>query len=401
MTIAAIIAEFNPFHNGHKLLIDEVRRQTGADSIIALMSGDYVQRGVPAVTNRQVRAEMALLNGVDVVLSYPTRYATASAESFAAHAVRLISRLNCVDILAFGSECGDSERLASAAAVLAEESDDYRERLREGLRAGLSFPKARAEALPAYADILDGPNNILGIEYIKAIMREKASLRPFTIARQGSSHLDDTSVHALSSAAAVRRALASGHRIPGLEQALPANAFRILLDDIGRYGLTSENDFSLLLADRIWRLDSAHILKLFADVNHDLAQAILKKRVHFRDFADFADRLKNKSLTRTHINRALLHLVLDIRKETEESDNLYAHVLGFRKESEALLGVIKDNCSLPFVTGQAKARELLTGEAQKLFLEEVRVSNLYETVRARKAHEEMRSVLSEPIIVVD
>ncbi|MBQ0058711.1 MAG: nucleotidyltransferase family protein, partial [Lachnospiraceae bacterium] len=105
--IAAIICEFNPFHNGHQLLIDRVREETGADYVIGLMSGDYVQRGVPAITDRQVRTQMALLNGIDLILSYPVRYCTSSAESFASHAVKILHRLHCVDVLAFGSECGD------------------------------------------------------------------------------------------------------------------------------------------------------------------------------------------------------------------------------------------------------------------------------------------------------
>lgn len=401
MKIAAVIAEFNPFHNGHKLLFDQVKEQLGVDYCIAVMSGDFVQRGVPAITDKQVRTEMALRNGVDLVLSYPVRYATASAESFADHAVAIINRLGCVDYLAFGSECGDASLLEAAASYLADEPDDYKERLREGLKAGLSFPKARAEALPQFADLLDSPNNILGIEYIKALIRHNSAIKPFTITRQGSSYLDDKSIHALSSAAAVRRALALRKDIPGLEYALPENAFPIIKEDIGRYGITSENDFSLLLADRLWRLDSTHVLELFADVNHDLAQAISKKRVHFQTFDDFADRLKNKSTTRTHINRALLHLILDIRKEKAPVDNLYAHVLGFRKDAEELLGIIKDNCTIPFVTSQPKAMETLTGEALKLFSEELRVSNMYETVRAQKSGEPFRNVLTKPIVVVD
>ena len=399
--VAAIIAEFNPFHNGHKLLIDHVRRETGADYVIALMSGDYVQRGIPAITDRQVRSHMALLNGIDLVLSYPVRYCTSSAESFASHAVELINRLGIVNTLAFGSECGDMAKLREAAEILVNEPKDYKAALREGLKNGLSFPKARAEALPAYADLLEGPNNTLGVEYIKALIRRNSSIVPYTIPRVGASHLDEETIQTLSSGAAVRRALARGDHIPGLDKALPADAFAILKEDIGTYGIISDKDFSLLLAERLWHFDNPLVLARFADVTEDLGHAILKRRAAFQNFPDFAERLNTRNLTRTHVNRALLHIVLDIRKEPANMpDNLYAHVLGFRKDKEDLLGLIKDNASVPLITRASKAEEYLSGEALKLFEEESRVSNLYETVRAQKSGEAFRNVLTKPIVVV-
>ncbi len=398
---AAIIAEFNPFHNGHKLLTDRVRKDTGADYVIAIMSGDYVQRGVPAITDRQVRTTMVLMNGIDLVLSYPVRYCTSSAESFAEHAVRILDRLNVVDVLAFGSECGDIESLTEVAELLLEESPAYTDALKEGLKNGLSYPAARASALPEHKDLLEGPNNILGIEYIKALRRIGSRIEPFTIGREGASHLDDESIQTLSSAAAVRRAMARGTHIPGLDKALPPDAFAILKEDIGLYGITSEMDYSLLLADRLWRIDIPEVYTRFADVTDDLANAILKKRIHYQNFVDFAERLKTKNLTRTHINRALLHIILDIRKEPETMpDNLYAHVLGFRKDKEELLSLIADKASLPLVTRASKESEVLKGPALKLFEEESRVSNLYETVRAQKSGEPFRSVLTKPIVVV-
>ena len=398
---AAIIAEFNPFHNGHKYLIEQVRSLTGADRVIALMSGDYVQRGLPAITDRRVRSQMALLNGVDLVLSYPVRYCTSSAESFASHAVEIIDRLGFVDYLAFGSEAGDVTRLSEAARLLADESASYKEKLKAGLKGGLSYPRARAEALPEYADLLDGPNNTLGIEYIKALIRRGSSIQPFTVGRKGASHLDEETIASLSSGAAVRRAMAMGDHIPGLDKALPPDAFEILREDIGRYGIISEKDLSLLLAERLWHLSSPAVFACFADVTDDLAHAIINKRTQFRDFADFAEKLKTRNLTRSHIDRALLHLTLDIRKEAADiGDTLYAHVIGFRKDKEDLLGLIKEKSSLPLVTRAAKADEVLSGEKLKLFEEEMRVSNLYETVRAQKSGEPFRSVITKPIVVV-
>lgn len=400
MKVVGIIAEFNPFHNGHQHLIKEVRRLTGADYVIALMSGDYVQRGVPAITDRQVRTSMALLSGVDAVFSYPVRYATSSAESFASHAIDTFNALNCIDVLAFGSECGNIDRLKEVAEILVDEPEEYRFKLQDGLKEGLSFPMARAQALPQFKEILDGSNNILAIEYLKALMRTNSTIRPVTVSRSGPSHLDDETVSSLSSAAAVRRALTNGTSFPGLTQAIPTDAFNTLREDIGFYGVTSANDYSLLLADRLWKMNDPALLTYFDDVTLDLAQSIMKKRNSFRSFDEFANDLKSKTYTRTHINRALLHIILDIRKRENNPSAIYGHVLGFRKDSEALLKVITDSSSVPIITKTSEADEKLGKASRSVFDEEVRVSNLYETIRSQKSERPFRNVLSKPLVIV-
>jgi len=400
MKTAAVIAEFNPFHNGHQLIADRIRRETGADFVIALMSGDYVQCGLPAITDRQVRTEMALLGGYDAVLSYPVRYATSSAESFGSHAVSILDSLHCIDYLAFGSESGNISELSGAADVLLEESDEFRAKLKEGLENGLSFPKARSEALPAFSEMLSSPNNILGIEYLKALKSQGSSITPVTLQRCGSSHLDSDTMSSLSSASAVRRALALGNRMPGIELAIPKPSFEVLKSDIGAYGVTTEQDYSLLLADRLWKIDDAAVLSRFADLDPDLAQTIMKKRNMFRSFREFAEDLKSKSCTRTHINRALLHLILGIQREEKAPDSLYAHVLGFRKSSEAFLTEMTKSSSVPVVLRSAEASGILSGDALKIFSEEVHVSNLYETVRSQKSGQPFRNVLTKPLIVI-
>jgi predicted nucleotidyltransferase len=400
MKTAAVIAEFNPFHNGHRMVAENVRKETGADYVIALMSGDYVQCGLPAITDRQVRTEMALLGGYDAVISYPVRYATSSAESFGEHAVRILDSLGCVDVLAFGSESGSIPELTDAARLLLEESDDFRAKLKEGLASGLSFPRARSEALPEYAELLEGPNNILGIEYVKAILKTGSKIRPYTLQRIGTDHLDTETLSSLSSASAVRHALAIGGRMPGIAQAIPPESFEVLRKDIGTYGVTSEQDYSLLLADRLWKIDDAVVLSQFADVSEDLANAIMKKRNSFRSFREFAEDLKTKSRTRSHINRALLHLVLGIRKEEEAPSSLYVHVLGFRKSSENFITEMTKSASVPVVLRSSEAAVLLPPASLKVFQEEIHVANLYETVRAQKSRQAFRNVLTKPLIVV-
>lgn len=399
MKTAAVIAEFNPFHNGHALIAEKAR-EAGADRVIALMSGDFVQRGIPAVTGRRVRAHMALLGGFDAVLAYPTRFATSSAESFASHAVQLLNALGCVDILVFGSECGDIDRMRSCAKVLVEEPPAFRESLLAGLRSGLSFPKARAAALPEYADILASPNNILAIEYLKAILRHAPNLAAYTVRREGAGYLDDAQLTKLSSAAAVRRALARGTNFPGLEISVPPACLSVLKEDIGVYGVTTENDYSLLLADRLWKVGEPYLLERFADVSPDLANTIYNKRSFLRRIDEFAEICGAKNYTRTRIYRAFLHIILDIRKDAALDSTQMTQVLGFRKESTDVISAIQENARIPVIMNPPAGIAGLLENEKRLFDEERAVSNLYETVRAQRIGKAAGDMLREPVIKV-
>lgn len=208
MKVVGIIAEYNPFHRGHEYQIRYVRETLGADYVIVAMSGDFVQRGAPALMEKYLRAEMALLGGADLVLELPIQVSTASAEGFAAGGVSLLDGLGCVDELCFGSECGDTEILMETARILVAEPPVYRDFLQKNLRDGMSFPLARSRALTSYVaksaisdvssgdghfifpeqmdSILSSPNNILGIEYCKALLRQNSSIRPHALLRKGS-----------------------------------------------------------------------------------------------------------------------------------------------------------------------------------------------------------------------
>ena len=399
MKIAAIIGEFNPFHNGHRLIIQRAH-ELGADRVIVLMSGDFVQRGLPAITDSHTRAHMALLGGADAILWYPARFSSSSAESFASHAVDILNGLGCVDMLVFGSESGDLSRMSALADILADEPEDYRQKLREGLKAGLSFPKARAEAIPEYADLISSPNNILGVEYLKALKRTGSKIKPFTCVREGSSYLDDSTLGALSSAASVRRALAQGNHFPGLEIAVPKDCLDVLRKDLGIYGVTNENDFSLLLAERLWQVGAPFLLTKFADVTEDLANTIFKKRGMFLNFDDFADRCVSKSLTKTHVYRAFLHIVLDVQKNSLLDGARLTQVLGFRKESTDVISKIQTCAEIPVIMNPPAEKDRLPDAERKLFEDELRISSLYEMVRAQKVGRPVRNVLTKELIKV-
>ena len=215
MKIVGLITEYNPFHNGHLHHIREAKRVTGADAAIVVMSGDYVQRGVPAFMPKRLRTEMALKCGASAVFELPVCYATGSAEYFALGAVSLLDSLGIVDAVCFGSECNDLDALSHVADILTREPDDYRSLLKKSLKKGVSFPSARHEAMleytrvPAYAALLDDPNNILGIEYLKSLKKLNSRMIPFTIQREGAHYHDRVlSPGRLSSASAIRSLLA-------------------------------------------------------------------------------------------------------------------------------------------------------------------------------------------------
>ena len=214
MKIVGLITEYNPFHNGHLYHIKESLRVTGADAAVVVMSGDYVQRGTPAIMPKRIRAEMALMCGAGAVFELPVCYATGSAELFALGSVSLLESLGIVDSICFGSECNDLPILEQLAELLLEEPEAYQILLKDYLKQGMSFPRARQEAIlsytedPRFAEILRNPNNILGIEYLKAIKKLGSRMEPYTIARRGAQYHDEELDSDYSSATAIRSLLA-------------------------------------------------------------------------------------------------------------------------------------------------------------------------------------------------
>ena len=218
MKTIGIIAEYNPFHNGHAYQIAELKRKTNADFVVIAMSGDFVQRGAPAIIDKYCRAEMALLCGADLVIELPAVWAVSSAEDFAMAGVTLFDKMGCIDGICFGAESDQLPQLKSIAGVLAEEPDIYRSALSSYLKKGLAFPAARAAALSDYfkstgmnflISILDTPNNILAVEYLKALKRRNSAMTPILIPRAGSGYHDTTINTPTASASAIRAAVSN------------------------------------------------------------------------------------------------------------------------------------------------------------------------------------------------
>lgn len=357
MNVAGIIAEYNPFHKGHRYHIEETRRLTGADYIIAIMSGDFTQRGIPACLDKFTRAECALACGADIVLELPFCYAVGSAEYFASGAVSILDRLGVIDSLCFGAETTAPVSLfTDTAAFLCEEPPAYRGALQEGLRAGLTFPGARLSAARSFLNedalsLLSSPNSLLGLEYCKALYRRNSSVTPVIIARSGSGYHDVRIAAAgYSSASAVRTLLTPGTSFPeAFLSELPEPAADILRGK--PYAPLFAEDFFLLY--RMAIDTAAEELSSYADVSPELA-ARLSARFPVCNYETFLAHMKTKQYTRTRIERCLLHILFGLHSDTltrfRREDTGYARILGFRETAAPLLKHMKKTASLPLIT---------------------------------------------------
>lgn len=421
MKTAGIIAEYNPFHTGHEYQINYVREKLGADYVVIAMSGDFVQRGTPALFSKYVRAEMALRSGADLVLELPVSVSAASAELFARGGVQLLNGLGITDLLSFGSECGDTDILMELAKILVEEPAEFQAALRQNLKEGMTFPKARSLALAAilpesekYQQILSSPNNILGIEYCKAILRENSSISPVAIKREGDDYHENTlSENKFPSASAIRNAisgiknadnclssvtnsmhlsLSDFHGAPAQESArltdltenfLPKSSRNLFLQEVSENHFLLEDDLDALYRYCLL-LETEESLCTYLDLSHSLARRILACRDQYQTFSQFADLLKTKEITRTRIQRALLHMLLHIQNVPAQIP--YARVLGFRKDSSTLLGEIKKRGRIPLLTKLPDAPKILENvpQAMELLNETTLASNLYESILAQK-----------------
>lgn len=411
MNINGIVAEYNPFHNGHKYHLEQSKELTGADYTIVALSGNFVQRGAPALLDKYRRTKMALLNGADLVLEIPSIYACSSAEYFAMAATSLLSKLGVVTHLCFGSEYGDIRPLKKAAKVFVEEPATFSSTLKYFLRQGLTYPNARAEALiqydqsfAAYSNLFNHPNNILGIEYIKALLSLNSSMEPVSILRSGSAYNDPRPDTGYCSALAIRQSLIEGKSVSDLEEYLPRetadilqraqiNQFTILLDDL-----------SSLLYYKL-QLEKDQNYSQYMDVTKDLSDRIQNKLPQFTTYSAFCDLLKTKELTYTRISRCLLHILLNITTEDilagkELGYTPYARVLGFRKTATPLLHTIKENSEIPLITKLADAHKILNAEEMIMLKQDIQISQFYYGITANRANLMPGNEYTIPLVIL-
>lgn len=432
-----IIAEYNPFHNGHAYQIRKARELSGAGYCVVVMSGDFVQRGAPAIFDKYTRTKMALLSGADLVLEMPPVFAASSAEDFASCGVSMLDRLGVVSHLCFGSECGDIDILQSLADILHREPEEFSMRMKGYLKQGYTYPHARAMALadffkqgnpfPNFDDVLSSPNNILGIEYCKAIQKRNSSLIPVTIKRQGKdyhdleladgsdtvsggrtalfpSFSDDTCCSVFSSASAIRKAVKeTGSGISSsLKSQVPPAVWELMAETTPMF----LDDFSALLSYRLLELHRRQIpFERFGDVSGELAARIERQLLDFSSFENRIQALKTRQYTYTRISRCLLHILLDMTEEDIRSrkrrDYLsYIRVLGFRKDAEGLLKAIKKASAMPFITKTADASRILDPDSYQEFLNDLFCSHVYQSAAKQKSGILRKNEYTQSVILV-
>lgn len=394
MKIAGIIAEYNPFHKGHAYHIQKTRELTGADFVIVVISGDFVQRGAPAFFPKDLRAHMALLGGADLVFELPAISSCESAEFFAAAGVQLLDGLGCVDVLSFGSEAGDIRIFQEAASFFANETTPFQNALRSHLKTGMSYPAARTAAFLSsfppsgkeekeIAKLLSSPNNILGIEYCKALLSLQSPIQPVTIIRKGSSYHEQNLSESYPSASALRKALTDIQKndVPKeLSSGFPDSVWNLLEHSDWKHLLLREEDFSLLFRHLLYGIP-ADRLAACQDMTPDLLSRILNTRDQYENFSQYVSLLKTRELTYSRISRTLFHALLNIQ---EVPPIAYARLLGFRRSALPVLGRIKQQGTLPVISKLADVSKKLSPDARNILEENIRISHLYESVLCEK-----------------
>lgn len=411
MKVAGIIAEYNPFHNGHKYQIEQIRQKTGADYIIVAMSGNFLQRGVPALCDKFTRAKMALACGADLVFELPSVWSTSSAEYFAKGGVSLLANTGVVTHLCFGAESDDLPLLTEIASALTDESEEYRTILADALRSGLSFPIARKKALlhvlphvpsDRLNKLLDSPNNILALEYRKALPE---SITPVLIPRKGAGYHNSDIDQKLPSATAIRETIfAKKNDNSRLRSAMPEESYAILTPLLQTHAVLETNDFTEALGYRLLSLSQEGYVD-FADCSEDFSNKIRKNLTDYTTMEEFALKLKSKDMTYTRISRNLLHILLDIRQTdyTHAKSNgfvPYLRLLGFRKNASPLLREIKACGSAPIITKAAEAQEKLSPSAYAVFEKDLFASAIYYQTLARRCGQRTQNEFTSQIIIL-
>lgn len=395
MKTVGLIAEYNPFHNGHKYHMEQAKKLTGADYVVVVMSGDFTQRGYPAITDKFTRTHMALSEGADLVLELPAIYATSSAEYFALGAVSILENLGCIDSLVFGSECGELSILQNIAEFLTCEPAPYQNTLKEKLSLGLSYPAARIQALSEsfpefqedFSKVLGEPNNILAIEYLKAQKKLNSSITPYTLKRLGASYHQKSLPSVYASATGIRNAVFQNElSSTALQKQLPPKAFEIFVKSLQEKPAVSLDDFSSYVSYGL--LSNSKNLTDILDIDEFLAGRIQNFLGEYETLSGFADILKTKSYTHTRITRALCHLLLQMTAKDmdcyqTQGISFYARALGFRKSAAPLLKAIKNHSSIPLITKLSKASLYLEETGLSMLAQDLYASRIYHSIEKK------------------
>ena len=400
MKAVGLVTEYNPFHNGHLYHLNKAMELTGADISVAVMSGDFVQRGEPAVLDKYTRTSMALNSGVNLVVELPVNYAVSSAESFAAGALKVLDYIKA-DSIAFGSESGDIERLSKLAHILCDNEDTLYKEISKYTVNGISYAAARQKVVEKLTDkdtaaMLTSSNNILAVEYLKAIIKNNYAIKPYTIKRQGDSYNDTDIRSEYASATALRGNL----KADNISKYIPVKAGLILSsntnyiypDDITEALFTRLLD--ILFASNYDKNVFIENVMQYPDVSKEIAGRLYKsamdmitrtvpQRSENKDngtfsFGSLCEHIKTKEVPLSRIKRALVRIILGLDKKRMEkyANEPYIRVLGFDKKGQEYLSYIRKTVEVPLITKTADYKEML--------LDDIHAANIYNMMVAGK-----------------
>ena len=400
MKAVGLVTEYNPFHNGHLYHLNKAMELTGADISVAVMSGDFVQRGEPAVLDKYTRTSMALNSGVNLVVELPVNYAVSSAESFAAGALKVLDYIKA-DSIAFGSESGDIERLSKLAHILCDNEDTLYKEISKCTANGISYAAARQKVVEKLTDkdtaaMLTSSNNILAVEYLKAIIKNNYAIKPYTVQRQGDSYNDTDIRSEYASATALRKNL----KADNISEYIPVKAGLILSSNTN---YIYPDDITEALFTRLLDIlfASSHDKNVFIenvmqypDVSKEIAGRLYKsamdmitrtvpQRSESKDnwafsFGSLCEHIKTKEVPLSRIKRALVRITLGLDKKHMEkyANEPYIRVLGFDKKGQEYLSYIRKTVEVPLITKTADYKEML--------LDDIHAANIYNMIVAGK-----------------
>ena len=399
MNILGLVVEYNPFHNGHLYHLLKSKEITKATHTVAIMSGNFLQRGEPALFDKYTRARAAVENGVDLVIELPTLFACQSAEIFSHGAIATLNSLNCINSICFGSEVGNIDILYTISKILVNEPNEFKTSLKRYLNDGMLFPTARSNALFDYINennlvdiskdellsILNSSNNILGIEYIKSLLKLKSNIKPYTITRINSEYNSESIDSSICSATAIRKALKNTDDISFASKVVPLPTYNILKTNIEKsFNPIFDEMFFDILSSIILR-DSNELDKYF-DVNEGIENKIYQSIFTSSNLEKLHSLVKSKRYTLTKIKRTLNNVLLGITKDdmalVKDMNYIpYIRVLAFNDKGREILKAIKNNSEINIINKFSKISFAMDDAKFKTLIDyDIKASNMYNMI---------------------
>ena len=386
--VLGIISEYNPFHNGHLYHLIKSKKITNAEYTIAVVGGNFTQRGNASLLDKWSKTEMALLNGIDLVIELPLLYSISSAENFAEGAIKILDSLQIVDTISFGTETSDITILDRFADILYNEPKEYKALLSHELSKGMSYPKARENALMLYlndirrfAPILSSPNNILGIEYLKALKKYRSTITPLSIQRIKSGYNDINFSGNIASATAIRN-LILNHEYKDLNKILPISSYSILKENIKKGHIVRDiSNFDKIVLYKLRSMSIEEISNL-PDVSEGLEYSIKKAADSCNTIYELINIVNSKRYTKTRLQRILLYALLNVtKKDIQISKKVmpYIRILGFNEKGKYIVSQISRNKNkLNLITSVKKFNDQNTNKNLQLMLQkDINATNTY------------------------